>query len=167
MSRLTSAQVISLGDYLEPDFEPSSLTVSQLLGVLGYHNVVYPSPYSKPKLIALFNTEIKPNASKFRKQRIKADASIASDDGITDGHTGEPLRKVRVSDLAATRDPHVCAQSRLWSAAHPDASPARLLRNRKRCLPFALIQCVLSLSRVVGTDAHFVVAQAPPIVCPA
>ncbi|KAJ7109339.1 Man1-Src1p-C-terminal domain-containing protein [Mycena epipterygia] len=95
MSRLTSAQVISQGDYLEPDFEPSSLTVSQLLGVLGYHNVVYPSPYSKPKLIALFNTEIKPNASKFKKQRLKADASVASDDGITDGHTGEPLRKVR------------------------------------------------------------------------
>ncbi|KAJ7774666.1 Man1-Src1p-C-terminal domain-containing protein [Mycena maculata] len=91
MSRLTSAQIISQGYYLEPDFEPSSLTVSQLLGVLGYHNVVYPSPYSKPKLIALFNAEIKPKASKFKKERLKAEASIASDEGITDGHTGEPL----------------------------------------------------------------------------
>jgi hypothetical protein len=91
MSRLTSAQIIAQGDYLEPDFEPSTLTVSQLLGVLGYHNVVYPTPYSKPKLIALFNAEIKPRTSKFKKERLKAEASIASDDGITDGHTGEPL----------------------------------------------------------------------------
>ena len=95
MSRLTSAQIIAQGHYLEPDFEPGSLTVSQLLGVLGYHNIVYPTPYSKPKLIALFDAEIKPRASKFKKERLKAEASIASDDGITDGHTGEPLRKVR------------------------------------------------------------------------
>ncbi|KAF8212275.1 Man1-Src1p-C-terminal domain-containing protein [Mycena galopus ATCC 62051] len=107
MSRLTSAQIIAQGHYLEPDFEPSSLTVSQLLGVLGYHNIVYPTPYSKPKLTALFDAEIKPRASKFKKERIKAEASIASDDGITDGHTGEPLRKpvVRRSSRRLSRAP--------------------------------------------------------------
>ncbi|KAF7338325.1 Inner nuclear membrane protein SRC1 [Mycena venus] len=95
MSRLTSAQIIAQGHYLDPDFEPGSLTVSQLLGVLGYHNIVYPTPYSKPKLIALFDAEIKSRASKFKKERLKAEASIASDDGITDGHTGEPLAAAR------------------------------------------------------------------------
>ncbi|KAJ7156007.1 Man1-Src1p-C-terminal domain-containing protein [Mycena crocata] len=99
MSRLTSAQIIGQGHYLEPDFEPSTLTVSQLLGVLGYHNVVYPTPYSKPKLIALFNAEIKAKAHKFKAQRLKAEASIASEDGITDGHTGEPLSGVRQSSV--------------------------------------------------------------------
>ncbi|KAF7363409.1 MSC domain-containing protein [Mycena sanguinolenta] len=109
MSRLTSAQIIAQGHYLDPDFEPSSLTVSQLLGVLGYHNIVYPTPYSKPKLIALFDAEIKPRASKFKKERLKAEASIASDEGITDGHTGEPL--------AASRKPVVRRSSRRLSRA--------------------------------------------------
>uniref|UniRef100_A0A8H7Y3D3 Man1/Src1 C-terminal domain-containing protein n=1 Tax=Psilocybe cubensis TaxID=181762 RepID=A0A8H7Y3D3_PSICU len=91
MSRLTSAQVISLGDYLEPDFDPASLTVSQLLGVLGYHNIAYPTPYTKPKLIQVFNNEVKTRAKKFKKERIKKENSIASEEGITDGITGQPL----------------------------------------------------------------------------
>ncbi|KAF8797989.1 hypothetical protein BYT27DRAFT_7203679 [Phlegmacium glaucopus] len=99
MSRLTSAQVISLGEYLGPDFDPNSLTVSQLLGVLGYHNVRYPTPYTKTKLVQLFNTEIKSRASKFKKERLKKENSIASDDGITDGLTGEPLNKGKAKAL--------------------------------------------------------------------
>lgn len=91
MSRLTSAQIISQGEYLEADFDPASLTVSQLLGVLGYHNINYPTPYNKPKLLNLFDTEIKTRSSKFKKERLKKANSIASDDGITDGVTGQPL----------------------------------------------------------------------------
>lgn len=91
MSRLTSAQIIGLGQYLQPDFDPATLTVSQLLGVLGFHNIRYPTPYSKSKLIQVFNEEIKPQATKFKKERIKTENSIASDDGITDGLTGEPV----------------------------------------------------------------------------
>ena len=96
MSRLTSAQVISLGEYLRPDFESNSLTVSQLLGVLGYHNVRYPTPYTKAKLVQLFNSEIKTKANQFKKERLKKENSIPSDDGITDGLTGEPLNKGKV-----------------------------------------------------------------------
>ncbi|KAJ7097962.1 Man1-Src1p-C-terminal domain-containing protein [Mycena belliarum] len=122
MSRLTSAQIISQGDYLDRDFDPASLTVSQLLGVLGYHNIVYPSPYSKPKLIAQFNAEIKPRAAKFKKERLKAEASIASEEGITDGHTGEPLG-------GADKPPVVRRSSRRLSRApsqEQEVSPVRL-----------------------------------------
>jgi HeH/LEM domain len=113
MSRLTSAQVISLGEYLGPDFEPNSLTVSQLLGVLGYHNVRYPTPYTKTKLVQLFNAEIKPKASKFKKERLKKENSIASDDGITDGLTGEPLNKGKVRNFQAfTSDSLTCYKAK-------------------------------------------------------
>ena len=101
MSRLTSAQVVSLGEYLRSDFDPNSLTVSQLLGVLGYHNIRYPTPYTKTKLVQLFNAEIKTKASKFKKERLKKENSIASDDGITDGLTGEPLNKGKVRRFQA------------------------------------------------------------------
>ncbi|KAJ8520394.1 hypothetical protein ONZ45_g2778 [Pleurotus djamor] len=91
MSRLTAAQVIGLGEYLKPDFDPATLTVSQLLGVLGFHNVPYPQPYTKPKLVQTFNNEIKANAKKLAKERLKKENSIASDEGILDGVTGEPV----------------------------------------------------------------------------
>jgi len=96
MSRLTSAQVIALGEYLKPDFEPATLTVPQLLGVFGYHNIRYPSPYTKAKLVQTFNQEIKPNASKFRREKLKKENSQASDDGIVDGVTGLPLTAAKV-----------------------------------------------------------------------
>ena len=98
MSRLTTAQIIELGDYLKPDFDPSSLTVSQLLGVFGYHNVMYPAPYTKSKLVQLFNDQIKSKATQLKKERLSRQNSQASDDGIMDGLTGRPLnesRKVR------------------------------------------------------------------------
>jgi hypothetical protein len=107
MSRMTAAQVISLGEYLEPDFDPTSLTVSQLLGVLGYHNIPYPTPYAKAKLAHVFNNEVKPRAAKFKKERLKKENSIASEDGITDGHTGRPLgnkAKVSISSMMIIAD---------------------------------------------------------------
>lgn len=99
-SKLTSAQIITLGEYLEPDFNPASLTVSQLLGILGYHNVTYPTPYSKPKLVQRFEEEIQAKATRLKKDRLKKANSIASDDGITDGLTGKPLGKVCFSRMS-------------------------------------------------------------------
>lgn len=95
MSRLTAAQVVALGEYLQPDFDPASLTVSQLLGVFGFHGVKFPSQYTKPKLVQLFRDEIQSNAAKFKKERIRRENSQASEDGITDGHTGRPLNEGR------------------------------------------------------------------------
>ena len=93
---MTAAQVVAAGEYLESDFDPASLTVNQLLGVFGYHNINFPAPYTKPKLVQLFNDEIKTNAVKLKKERARKDSSIPSDNGITDGVTGRPLtEKVR------------------------------------------------------------------------
>lgn len=92
MSRsLTATQIISQGDYLDNDFDPNILTVSQLLGVLTHHQIRYPAPYTKAKLVQLFLDEIKPKVTKLRKERLKRENSLPSDDGITDGLTGRPL----------------------------------------------------------------------------
>jgi hypothetical protein len=97
MSRLTATQIIAKGDYLGPDFEPSTLTVSQLLGVLSYHGAPYPTPYSKPKLIQAFNTEIKGKLPQLKATRLEQQNSIASDDGIKDGITGELINTTTVN----------------------------------------------------------------------
>ena len=90
---MTAAQVIALGEYLDPEFDPSTLTVNQLLGVFGFHNIRYPTPYTKPKLVQLFNDEIKPKVKQLKKDKVKKENSIASDDGIKDGITGRYLNE--------------------------------------------------------------------------
>ncbi|KAH9951379.1 Man1-Src1p-C-terminal domain-containing protein [Amylocystis lapponica] len=109
MSRITAAQVVALGEYLDPDFDPASLTVAQLLGVFNFHNVIYPSQYTKPKLIQLFNEEIKAKSRKLKRERIKRENSQASDDGIKDGVTGKLINEgnapVRRSSRRASRTP--------------------------------------------------------------
>ena len=52
---LISAQVIEKGDYLRPDFD--SLTISQLLGVSGFHNIDFPSPYMTGTLVQILNKD--------------------------------------------------------------------------------------------------------------
>ncbi|THH32114.1 hypothetical protein EUX98_g2065 [Antrodiella citrinella] len=92
-SRLTSAEIIAQGHYLDPEFDPSTLTVAQLLGVFGFHNVNYPTTYTKPKLLQVFTDEVKHNAKKFKRERLSRQNSLASEDGITNGHTGKPLNE--------------------------------------------------------------------------
>jgi hypothetical protein len=100
MSRsLTAAQVIAQGEYLEPDFDPSTLTVSQLLGVFGFHNIRYPTPFTKPKLVQLFYNEITPKTQAFKSAKLKQEGSTASDEGIKDGVTGEYLNPPQVCGL--------------------------------------------------------------------
>ncbi|KAL1717510.1 Man1-Src1p-C-terminal domain-containing protein [Schizophyllum commune] len=140
MSRLTTAQVIAQGHYLDPDFNPASLTVSQLLGVFGYHNIQYPTPYNKPTLVKLFNDEIKAKAKKFKRERAKKDNLLASDDGITDGVTGQPLNggraapQPRRSSRRLSRQPSEESEQlvalpdppkRRRSSAQPAAAPSK------------------------------------------
>ncbi|KAF8507246.1 Man1-Src1p-C-terminal domain-containing protein [Gautieria morchelliformis] len=91
MSRLTSTEVIHRGEYLEPEFDPMSLTVPHLLSILTLHAVKYPTPYSKSKLVQAFNDEIKPRIKQLKKERLKREGSVASSHGIVDGITGESM----------------------------------------------------------------------------
>lgn len=134
MSRLTSAQVIALGEYLKPDFEPATLTVPQLLGVFGYHNIRYPSPYTKAKLVQTFNQEIKPNASKYRREKLKKENSQASDDGIVDGITGLPLTTAKVAPfILSLICPSPSHHSPFQFADHHDTPPE--LKPKTTLLP--------------------------------
>lgn len=122
MSRaMTAAQVIGLGEYLNSEFDPATLTVAQLLGVLGYHNIRSPTPYTKPKLVQLFLDEIKPKAARFKKDRLKKENSTASDDGITDGITGKPL-----SGATKVRSWYNCCASSPVNEKQPRRSSRRV-----------------------------------------
>lgn len=52
--------------YLEPGFDPNSLKVAELRGVLLKHDVDYPSSAKKSLLVELFNQHIVPEAARLR-----------------------------------------------------------------------------------------------------
>ncbi|GME88819.1 unnamed protein product [[Candida] boidinii] len=52
-------------EYLEPGFDPKSLTVANLRSVLLDHDINYPSSAKKSELVELFKEHVTPNAAKF------------------------------------------------------------------------------------------------------
>lgn len=68
LSSLHTAAMDDL-DYLEPGFDPNSLTVPKLRNVLVMHDVTYPSNAKKPQLVQLFNEEVVPQARKLLSAR--------------------------------------------------------------------------------------------------
>ncbi|KAH8117468.1 Man1-Src1p-C-terminal domain-containing protein [Phellopilus nigrolimitatus] len=110
MSRQTTSQIIAKGDYLSANFDAKTLTIPHLIGIFAYHQVQYPSQHNKAKLVDIFNTEIKTNGSKLRRQRLERQETLASEDGIVDGVTGAPIAPtqplpVRRSSRRLSREP--------------------------------------------------------------
>ncbi|KAI0093624.1 Man1-Src1p-C-terminal domain-containing protein [Irpex rosettiformis] len=146
MSKLSTSDIIARGEYLEPDFNPASLTIPHLLGILGYHGVNYPSQHSKAKLVQLFNDEIKAHSERFKKERLSRQNSQASDEGIKDGITGEALNGGRkaprtraasrrassqLSDAPGPAPPRLDPVKRRRSTAEPELGPPRRRRVAK------------------------------------
>ncbi|OUM52967.1 hypothetical protein BVG19_g2205 [[Candida] boidinii] len=52
-------------EYLEPGFDPKSLTVANLRSILLEHDIIYPSSAKKSDLVELFKDQVTPNAAKF------------------------------------------------------------------------------------------------------
>jgi Man1-Src1p-C-terminal domain/HeH/LEM domain len=67
--------------YLQPGFDPASLTVPKLRNLLLEHNVNYPSSAKKTQLIELFNQSIAPKAKRILAQRARTKPSAK---GIVD-----------------------------------------------------------------------------------
>jgi hypothetical protein len=73
-------------DYLQPDFDPQTVTMPQLRSILVTHNVQYPGTAKKQKLVDLFTQEVAPQAKKILAQRARAKRSSK---GIVDAGSQE------------------------------------------------------------------------------
>ncbi|KAM0332385.1 hypothetical protein ACHAQA_002663 [Verticillium albo-atrum] len=62
-------------DYLQPGFDPKSLTVPRLRSILVAHDVQYPATAKKPQLIEIFNDGVVPKAKKFLDKQARAKRS--------------------------------------------------------------------------------------------
>ena len=111
MSKPTTQEIIQLGNYLSPNFDPSTLTIAHLIGIFQHHNIAYPSQHNKGKLVEVFNANIKANAGQLKKETLSRQATEASVDGFLNGHTGMP-----VSPAAPSEPVSVCQLSQQVAA---------------------------------------------------
>ncbi|TDL27536.1 hypothetical protein BD410DRAFT_713668 [Rickenella mellea] len=112
MSRLTTSEIIAQGHYLEPTFDPATLTIPHLVGILSWHDVKFPSQHNKAKLVEIFNKDIKGRSAHLKEQRLNRSETAASEEGILDGVSGLPLvpekpASVRRSSRRLSREPSV------------------------------------------------------------
>ncbi|KAI1734344.1 Man1-Src1p-C-terminal domain-containing protein [Xylaria scruposa] len=59
-------------DYLQPGFDPKSLTIPRLRSILVAHNVTYPSSAKKAQLVDIFNEQVVPQSKKILDARARA-----------------------------------------------------------------------------------------------
>ncbi|KAJ8061721.1 hypothetical protein OCU04_009521 [Sclerotinia nivalis] len=59
-------------DYLQQDFDASSLTMARIRSILVQHNIDYPSNAKKGQLVEIFNKDLVPQAGKILHERARA-----------------------------------------------------------------------------------------------
>ncbi|KAK1976442.1 hypothetical protein LZ30DRAFT_564663, partial [Colletotrichum cereale] len=67
--------------YLQPDFDPASLTVPKLRNLLAAHEVIYATAKTKKDLVGLFEANIAPRAAATVRAMAKVERT---DEGIVD-----------------------------------------------------------------------------------
>ncbi|KAI8287633.1 Inner nuclear membrane protein SRC1 [Colletotrichum sp. SAR11_57] len=84
-------------EYLQPGFDPKSLTVPRLRSILVAHEIQYPSTAKKPQLVDLFNEEVLPQAKKILAKQARAKRSSK---GIVDMGSNHESESFDDYDLA-------------------------------------------------------------------
>lgn len=150
-------------DYLQPDFDPASVTMPRLRSILVSHNVPYPATAKKAQLVGLFNEHVTPQAKKILDRRARAKRSSM---GITnaDNSTGYSVANEDMPPPSTSRprgrpkrNPGSAASSFKTESEEPEQMPDQLnLSPRKR----------RSASRQLGysdtdTDSHYESRRSP------
>ena len=101
MPTVSTAELFERGAYLQEGFNPNTLTSAHLRGLLFYHQINVPSNASKSKMVALFKSQILPNLSSLREERlIRLNAVPSSEDVIN--VAVEPVMKRRTKVCPST-----------------------------------------------------------------
>lgn len=79
-------------EYLEPDWDPNSVTIPRLRAILVAHNISYPASAKKAALIEIFNTSVLPQARKIRAQNARVKRTSRGIEDISTGRRGTGAR---------------------------------------------------------------------------
>ena len=141
-------------DYLQPGFEPSSLTVPRLRSILVAHAIPYPSGAKKPQLVEIFTENVVPQAPKILAQRARAKRTSR---GIVDAESStESSTQGSTEDLMppppTPRMRSVRKSSSKLRAADESESDAPTMRSPTKRTPKASTKHARASDTETGTD---------------
>lgn len=126
-------------DYLQPDFDPTSVTMPRLRSILVSHNVPYPATAKKAQLVETFNEHVTPQAKKILDRRARAKRSsmgITNADnsaGYSVANDDMPPPSTTKSRGRPKRNPASAASSFKSESVEPEQRPEqRTLSPRKQ-----------------------------------
>ncbi|KAI9860842.1 MAG: inner nuclear membrane protein enriched at telomere/subtelomere region [Vezdaea acicularis] len=102
-------------DYLSSSFDPSSLTVPRLRGILVEHGIQFPSSSKKPQLIELFNENVVPKAKKLLKAQKRIQRTSR---GITDVESSQESTIAPEDEATLMPPPPIPKTPRTKSGGH-------------------------------------------------
>lgn len=132
-------------EHLSPDFDPSSITIPRLRGILLAHGVKYPSTAKKPDLVELFNAHVAPQAKNILSSRSRTkpssrgitNAAANGADGEEEEEDATSARSIeptprRTSRRTASHEPERRTPARASMTPASDAESTRTARSEAR-----------------------------------
>ena len=97
---ITADDIINCGEYLNEGFNPNSLTISFLWGILHHHRVeLHKRSCKKADLVTLFSNAIAAESKKWKQEWKKNKCQPPSAGGIVNGITGVPIMSLHHASL--------------------------------------------------------------------
>lgn len=116
-------------DFLEPGFDPSSLKVAELRGILHGHEVSFPSSAKKADLIQLFNENIVPKAADLLRDKSAVEPTGS---GIIDA---PPRRRTRSVSPAKSPSRQRSPKKESGATASASSSPRKATSRKTKTEP--------------------------------
>ena len=153
--------------YLQPDFDPASLTVPRLRSILVAHNVTYPSSAKKPDLIELFNENVAANAKKIRSSQARTKRTTKGIVSVSPGGraiNGPDIEDEDGEDVIAPLETPARKTSRRGGRAVTEdvaaATPRTSRSTRQSTVPASAARASRSNEGLDGADDELTVPKA-------
>jgi hypothetical protein len=124
-------------EYLEPGFQPASLTIPRLRSIFVTHDIAYPATAKKADLIQIFEDEIRPRAKKIVFARARARRTSK---GITDAESQDSTvaeESVQEEDMPPPPTPRTTRRMRSNEPELQQELPRRRTRSPTKKLVLA------------------------------
>ena len=90
-------------EYLQPNFDPSSLRVADLRRILLFHDVDFPSSAKKPQLVNLFLDNITPKAKNILQKKTRVRPSSRGIIKVEKDENGDVKPQIYLPDVRCSQ----------------------------------------------------------------
>lgn len=156
-------------EYLQPDFDPNSLTMPKLRGIFVAHSVNYPSTAKKGELVDIFEEQVRPQARKLLSARSRTkrstrgieDMPSSTEPSVADEYSDEEPLPTRPPQWSARRTTRLASEK---TTPAPPSSVTRAGQPRASVSRASEESTATESSRKPSTDRRTRLSTATPSV---